>query len=159
ATQSSWSWNAAKTVLASADDNHQQIVSHLARTHLFVEPFIVATHLELPGEHPVSLLLRPHFEGTIFINWSAIHFLVSNGGGVDQLQAGTIASDLKVAAEALTQTAFDEAIVPNGFATRGFGETVPFDYPYRDDALLLWEAIRDWVGSYLAIFYPDDGTV
>jgi arachidonate 15-lipoxygenase len=86
------------------------IVSHLARTHLFVEPFLVATHLALADHHAVSLLLRPHFEGTIFIKWSAIHFLVSDGGGVDQLQAGTIASDLKVAAESLMRTPFDEAV-------------------------------------------------
>jgi arachidonate 15-lipoxygenase len=155
----SWAWNAAKTVVASADDNHHEIISHLARTHLFVEPFIVATHLALPDHHPVSLLLRPHFEGTIFINWSAVHFLVSKGGGVDQLQAGTITSDLKVAAEALTQTAFDEAVVPRGFTARGFGAAVPFHYPYRDDALALWDAIREWVASYLAIFYRDDGTL
>jgi arachidonate 15-lipoxygenase len=155
----SWSWNAAKTVVTSADDNHHEIISHLARTHLFVEPFIVATHLALPDHHPVSLLLRPHFEGTIFINWSAIHFLVSKGGGVDQLQAGTIASDLKIAVESLTRTSFDDAVVPRGFAARGFGAAVPFDYPYRDDALALWDAIRDWVASYLAIFYRDDGAV
>jgi arachidonate 15-lipoxygenase len=155
----SWAWRAAKTVVASADDNHHEIVSHLARTHLFVEPFIVATHLALADHHPVSLLLRPHFEGTIFINWSAIHFLVSNGGGVDQLQAGTIASDLKVAAESLIRTPFDEAVVPRGFAARGMAGEVPFDYPYRDDALALWDAIRDWVASYLAIFYPDDGAL
>jgi arachidonate 15-lipoxygenase len=155
----SWGWNAAKSVLASADDTHHQIVSHLARTHLFVEPFIVATHLALPIHHPVSLLLRPHFEGTIFINWSAMHFLVSKGGGVDQIQGGTIASDLKVAAESLTRTPFEQSMVPRGFAARGFGDAVPFEYPYRDDALALWDAIRDWVASYLAVFYRDDGAV
>ncbi len=155
----SWSWNAAKTVVASADNNHHEIVSHLARTHLFVEPFIVATHLALPDHHPVSLLLRPHFEGTIFINWAAIHFLISKGGSVDRLQAGTIASSLKVAAESLTRMSFDEAIVPRAVAARGFGASVPFDYPYHDDALALWDAMRDWIASYLAIFYQDDGAV
>jgi arachidonate 15-lipoxygenase len=155
----SWSWNAAKTVVASADNNHHEIISHLARTHLFVEPFIVATHLALPEQHPVSLLLRPHFEGTIFINWSAIHFLISKGGTVDRLQAGTIASSLKVAADSLTRMTFDEAIVPRSLAARGFGGPVAFDYPYHDDALALWGAIHDWIASYLAIFYPDDRAV
>ena len=155
----SWAWNAAKTIVASADDNHHQIVSHLARTHLFVEPFVVATHLGLPAHHPVSLLLRPHFEGTIFINWAAIHFLVSQGGGVDKLQAGSIQSILKVAAESLARTPFEEAIVPRGFAARGLGGAVPFQYPYRDDALALWDAMHDWIASYLAIFYGDDGAV
>ena len=28
------------------------------------------------------------------------------------------------------------------------------DYPYRDDALLFDGAIREWVGAYLALYYP-----
>src|SRR5262249_33922970 len=107
----SWAWNAAKTVVASADDNHQQIVSHLAPHHRFVEPSIIAPHLALAPDHPLPLLRPPHFDGTIFINWSATHFLVPDGGGVDKLQAGTIASDLEVAAAALTGTPFEQAIV------------------------------------------------
>ena len=159
AGQESWAWNAAKTIVASADMNHHEIICHLARTHLFIEPFIVATHLALPKHHPVSLLLRPHFEGTIFINWAAFRKLIATGGGVDRLLAGSLASSLNVAAESLTRITFDEVLVPVGFAARGFGGPVPFEYPYRDDALALWDAMHHWVGSYLAIFYPDDGGV
>jgi arachidonate 15-lipoxygenase len=27
------------------------------------------------------------------------------------------------------------------------------EYPYRDDALIIWNAIKEWVGDYLSIYY------
>lgn len=33
------------------------------------------------------------------------------------------------------------------------------DYPYRDDALLVWNAIHDWVESYLDLYYLSDQDV
>ena len=30
------------------------------------------------------------------------------------------------------------------------------DYPYRDDGLLLWDAIKAWVSAYLSIYYTSD---
>uniref|UniRef100_A0A804LEN3 Lipoxygenase n=1 Tax=Zea mays TaxID=4577 RepID=A0A804LEN3_MAIZE len=33
------------------------------------------------------------------------------------------------------------------------------DYPYANDGLLLWSAIRSWVESYVQLYYPDAGTV
>jgi len=33
------------------------------------------------------------------------------------------------------------------------------DYPYANDGLLLWSAIRNWVESYVQLYYPDAGTV
>lgn len=156
---STWQWRAAKSIVASADTNHHELIAHLGRTHLFVEPFVVATHMKLLPDHPVYLLLVPHFEGTIFINWAAVNFLIANNGGVDQLLAGTIQSSRKVAVESITGMTFDDAIVPRALAARGFGSDVPFTFPYRDDALAVWGAIHDWVASYLALFYANDAAV
>lgn len=155
----SWPWRAAKSIVASADTNHHELIAHLGRTHLFVEPFAVATNMKLSTEHPVYLLLIPHFEGTIFINWAAVTFLIADKGGVEQLLAGTIQSSRKVAVESLTGMTFDDAIVPRALAARGFGSDVPFTFPYRDDALAVWGAIHDWVASYLALFYANDAAV
>ncbi|KAG8062223.1 hypothetical protein GUJ93_ZPchr0003g18050 [Zizania palustris] len=33
------------------------------------------------------------------------------------------------------------------------------DYPYAADGLAIWHAIEQWVGEYLAIYYPDDGVL
>ena len=49
-----------------------ELISHLGRTHLLIEPFAVATKRVLPKSHPVSLVLLPHFVGTILINHAAV---------------------------------------------------------------------------------------
>ncbi|MEM7594930.1 MAG: lipoxygenase family protein, partial [Cyanobacteria bacterium P01_A01_bin.83] len=33
------------------------------------------------------------------------------------------------------------------------------DYPYRDDGMLIWDAIHQWVDSYLSIYYQNDQDV
>ena len=66
-----WSWLIAKTIVQIADANYHELISHLGRTHLWIEPFIIATARELAQNHPLGILLRPHFEGTLFINNAA----------------------------------------------------------------------------------------
>ncbi|MGH9389215.1 MAG: lipoxygenase family protein, partial [Vicinamibacteria bacterium] len=53
--------------------------------------------------------------------------------------------------------AFDEAMLPDALRARGVDDrgTLP-DYPYRDDALLYWEAIRTWVSDYLRTYYRSE---
>ena len=45
-------------------------------------------------------------------------------------------------------------MLPRTFSARGVDdpELLPV-YPYRDDSLLYWEAIRQWVSEYLAVWY------
>ncbi len=50
---------------------------------------------------------------------------------------------------------FPDTLVARGVADR---DALP-DYPYRDDALSLWEEIHTWVRDYVAIYYFDDGDV
>jgi arachidonate 15-lipoxygenase len=33
------------------------------------------------------------------------------------------------------------------------------NYPYRDDALLIWGAIHEWVSGYLSLYYPSDNDI
>ncbi len=87
-----WNWMIAKTVVEMADGNYHETITHLGRTHLLVEPFVIATYRQLAPNHPLGLLLRPHFEGTLAINDMAQRHLISPGGGVDELLVGTIAS-------------------------------------------------------------------
>ena len=150
-------WLIAKTIVETADGNYHEAVSHLGRTHLFVEPFVVATHRNLAPNHPLNLLLVPHFEGTLAINNAAQSVLVAPGRGVDQLMGGTIDSDRLAAVKGLRGFPFNEAMPPKLFAARGVDDPALLpEYPYRDDALAYWGAIRDWVASYLRIYYRTD---
>jgi arachidonate 15-lipoxygenase len=149
-----YAWLFAKTVVHIADANYHEAVSHLARTHLFVGAFIIATHRQLPALHPLSLLLRPHFAGTLAINEEAQQQLIAPGGGVDRLLGSTIDNSRVFVMRGLQSYGFNSAMLPRQLHLRGVDDTnlLPV-YPYRDDALLIWNAIRQWVSDYLNLYY------
>ena len=155
-----WSWKMAKSVVNSADGNHHELVTHLSRTHLFLEPFVIATYRQLSARHPLHRLLVPHFKGTIFINYLAKAKLIAPGGGVDYLLAGTIESDASVAIQSVLDLKFNESFFPFSLKQRKVEDVNVLEYyPYRDDGLLIWNTIQNWVKSYLEIFYKNTNDI
>ena len=154
------SWMFAKTVVQVADGNFHEAVTHLARTHLFIEPFVIATHRQLADKHPLSVLLLPHFEGTLAINNAAQTHLVAPGDPVDKLLAATIDNSRVFAAKGVQTYAFNKEMLRERLERQGVldANKLPV-YPYRDDALLIWDAIHQWVSSYLNIYYKSDQEV
>ncbi len=144
-------WLIAKSIVEMADGNYHEAVTHLGMTHLLIEPFIVATARNLPERHPVRKLLWPHFEGNIFINYAAIKTLINSGGIVEQLLNGKLDSILKMSVEGLFRQPFNDVFLPETFINRDVMDLKY--YPYRDDSMLYWEAIKNWVSAYLAISY------
>lgn len=155
-----FNWLIAKTIVEIADANLHEAVAHLAHTHLLMEPFVVAAHRQLARTHPVLRLLRPHFRGTLAINEAAWRRLIADGGAVDRVFAGKIDSTRRLAADGLRQFQFRNGHLPKVLAANGVvdRDALP-EHPYRDDATLYWDAIRQWVGDYLAIYYPNDAAV
>lgn len=156
-------WFMSKIFAQMADGNYHEAISHLGRTHLVLEPFVMATANELAPNHPLSILLKPHFQFTLAINELAREQLISPGGYADTLLAGTLEASISVIKVAIKDYLdnFSEFGVPQELIRRGVGETdvdergenfLP-DYPYRDDALLLWRAIEAYVSDYLNLYY------
>jgi arachidonate 15-lipoxygenase len=155
-----YNWRIAKTIVEIADGNYHEAITHLGRTHLTVEPFIVAAHRQFGPNHPINVLLQPHFDGTLAINHLARLKLISPDGVVDRLLGGKIAAMLGHSAWGVQGHAFMEWLPPASFRRRGVDDsaTLP-SYSYRDDSLLHWDAIREWVASYLRCFYRSDADV
>jgi arachidonate 15-lipoxygenase len=149
-----YDWTIAKTIVEIADGTIHEPVSHLGRTHMFIEPFVVATGRNLGENHPVCRLLWPHFEGTLFINHAAVHTLAAPGGQVESLLACTLTAALKLMVDQLHSYPFNEAMLPKTFEERDVLDLK--NYPYRDDTTLYWKAIGAWVSNYLALFYHSD---
>ena len=61
-------WLLAKMWFRNADYQVHQMKSHLAMTHLLVEPIAIAMHRCLPSVHPVHKLLREHLQYLLAIN-------------------------------------------------------------------------------------------
>jgi arachidonate 15-lipoxygenase len=155
-----WQWQAAKTAVQLADANYHEIFVHLARTHLVMEAFALATYRHLASIHPLYMLLVPHCEGTLFINNQATGSLISEGGPIDRVFAAKVKYSQEAAG--IDRLAFDfYGMIPaNDFATRKVDDTsILKDFPYRDDALLIWSTIHDWVSAYVKIYYKSDADV
>ncbi len=155
-----WGWEVAKLVVQVADGNWHELFAHLAHTHLVIEAVAVATRRHLAEMHPLWALLVPHFEGTMFINYEAATSLITAGGPIDRIFGGTIASSQQMAADARFGFDFTQRMLPNDLKARGVDDPAKLpDYPYRDDALLVWQAIHEWVQGYVGLYYANDAAV
>jgi arachidonate 15-lipoxygenase len=153
-------WAMAKTAVHVADGCLHQAVSHLARTHLVIEAVLLAARRNLSENHPLSRLLEPHFEGTLYINDAADTKLMGPGGGVDTVLACPIALSRKVVEGAVRSWSFTGSMLETDLRTRGLDDrdAIP-DHPYREDAILVHAAIRDWVESFVRTYYKDGASV
>lgn len=154
-------WMSAKNIVQMADSNYHELVSHLGRTHLVVEPFVVATN-QLPDDHNLKKLLKPHLEGTVLINYGAHTILIAPGGGVEELLASSLSSDQTLGANGAQSYLFNfnDIAFPDTLKSRGVDDANKLPtYPYRDDGLLIWEAIKSWVKEYLSLYYISDSSV
>lgn len=160
AADEQWGWQMAKLVVQVADGNYHELFTHLARTHLVMEAFAVATHRHLAEMHPLWALLVPHFEGTLFINDQAATSLIAAGGPIDHIFAGTITTSQLAAVDDRLAFDFYGKMLPADLIARGVDQSSTLtDYPYRDDALLVWGAIHGWAKAYVEHYYATDADV
>lgn len=159
-TGKGWGWQMAKFVVQVAECNYHELFVHLARTHLLMEAFAVASHRHLANIHPLNILLVPHCLGTLFINNAAAQRLISPGSPIDHFFGAPIERSQQAAGDDRLKFDFYAKMLPQDLADRAVDNPkwLP-DYPYRDDALLVWGAIENWVKSYIDVYYMDDAAV
>lgn len=152
-------WQVAKTFVQNACLLEHELIAHLGGTHLIIEPMVVAMHRQLPPEHPLYVLLLPHFRFTIAINDSALNSLIVPGGVISTAFSPTLDGSLDVLRNAHLAWRFDEQNPSRLFRERAVdAENLP-SFPFRDDTLLIWEAIRSYVKQYLQLYYQSDADV
>lgn len=157
---SSIAWEFAKMESQGADAVHHELISHLSHTHLVIEPVLAATERNLYYMHPLYLLLRPHFEGTAFINNAADTSLISKNGSIDKIFANRIEDIQNFVVQAgMGAYNFNKAMLPQELKGRGIDLDNLAYYPYAEDSLALWSHIFDWVDSYLSYYYKNDAMI
>ena len=160
-TMDNYRWQMAKTTVQVADMIHHELVSHLAHTHLIVEAFSVATQRTMKEDHPLSRLLRPHFEGTNFINHGVEDSLLATDGPIDEVFANDSPPRLRslqgLATRARLEFDFAARRPDKELASRGVDKLTVF--PYREDIMDVWRAIQHWARDYVDLYYDDDDAV
>ncbi|MEP6872959.1 MAG: lipoxygenase family protein [Burkholderiales bacterium] len=159
-TAAYWAWQSAKTAVQVADFNYHEMFVHLGRTHLMSEAFAMATQRQLAVAHPLNRLLAPHLEGAMFINEAATLIIMAPLTTGDAILAAPIETLQAECGRDRLAYDFYANMLPNDLSARGVdnADQLP-DYPYRDDALLIWNAIARWVGDYVAVYYASDSDV
>ncbi|HEY9616271.1 MAG TPA: lipoxygenase family protein [Microcoleaceae cyanobacterium] len=152
-------WMQAKLYVQVADVTHHELISHLGDTHLAMEAFAIATCRQLPTNHPLYQLLRPHFRFLLAINTRGNEVLLGESGAIDQLMAPTREASLDLINQAYRSRPFQDYALPQHIQSRGVDADVLPDFPYRDDAKLVWNAITRYVSRYLQRYYPDDRSI
>ena len=69
-------WLKAKHVLQGVDFAQAQVVEHLFKLHLYMEPVCVCIHRHLSKLHPLHVLLKHHCRGLIGTNKFGYPFLM-----------------------------------------------------------------------------------
>jgi arachidonate 15-lipoxygenase len=158
-----WNWEIAKTIVQNADCNDSEFWRHLGLGHLLSEAFGIATYRQLPTQHPLHALLTPHFENMFATNNTAVTSINDEGSYLnitESIFSGTVPATLGIAANAVAGVNFTENMLRNQLRGRGVDDPqlLPH-YPYRDDALLVWDAIHRWVSDYVRLYYKSDRDV
>ncbi|MEM9072942.1 MAG: lipoxygenase family protein [Myxococcota bacterium] len=154
------SWKMARTVVTSAEGNFQGIISHFAWCHEVMESVILSTHRELAANHPIHILLSPHFANTLITNDIAMTSLIGPNGNMERLQSGTLEASLDLAKRSLKEFRLLDSAPTKDFARRGVDDVDALpEYPFRDDGLLSWPILERWVHDYLRLYYLDDASV
>ncbi|KAM6598083.1 hypothetical protein CsatA_008607 [Cannabis sativa] len=164
-----WLWRLAKAHVLAHDSGVHQLVSHWLRTHCVTEPYIIATKRQLSAMHPIFRLLHPHFRYTMEINALARQLLINSNGIIEStFSPGKFSMEISSAAyDKLWR--FDHEALPADLISRGIATEDPDsphglklnieDYPFANDGLLIWDALKQWVTSYVNHYYSDSSQV
>ncbi|ESO93682.1 hypothetical protein LOTGIDRAFT_209217 [Lottia gigantea] len=154
-------WVLAKMWYNNADAAYHQSLTHLGFTHLLMEGVTVATHRNLSQSHPVFKFLAPHFLYLIAINTRGLELLVSEGGWVDKSMNSGIKGMFQLIAKGIDRWRLDiDGTLPADLKRRGLDDkTVLPGYHFRDDALLLYNAIQQYTSKYVDLYYDTEDKI
>jgi arachidonate 15-lipoxygenase len=155
-----YSWKLAKNCVLAAHNTYHGVLTHLGFTHLMSEAVLLAAVRNLAAVHPVAVLLRRHFEGTMSINKLAVELLIQPGRAVEYVIGSDLKSTYPFIAEHRKNFSFTGNYLPAKLAGSGTDSVarLPF-HPYRDDGLLVWAAIRRWTDEFVDAYYASDADV
>lgn len=157
-TDPPFTWLLAKMYYNNADATHHQSLTHLGFTHLMMEGVVICTHRNLSPSHPLFRLMAPHFLFLLAINTRGIDKLVSPGGWVDKTMTVGRVGTFELLVKGYKKWRMDvQGLVPRELESRNVldPEILP-NYPYRDEALPLYHAIRRYVEKVVRHFYESE---
>ncbi|XP_042240589.1 polyunsaturated fatty acid 5-lipoxygenase-like isoform X1 [Homarus americanus] len=148
-------WLVAKMFYNNVEAQHHQALTHLGYTHLLMEGVVICTHRNLSPSHPLFKLMAPHFLFLLAINTRGLEKLVAPGGWVDNCMTQGVTGIFNLMKRGFDRWRFDrEGQVEKELEARGvLDKTILPYYPYRDDAIPLYNVIKKYVTTVVKHHY------
>lgn len=150
-----YTWLLAKMYYNNSDASYHQSLTHLGYTHLMMEGVVVCTHRNMSPSHPLFRLMAPHFLFLLAINTRGLDKLISPGGWVDKTM--TVGRDgmfaLIVKGFKKWRLDLHGSVIKEIESRKVMDTSVLPKYPYRDDAVPLYHAIRRYVTKIVKHYY------
>ncbi|XP_077984766.1 polyunsaturated fatty acid 5-lipoxygenase-like [Glandiceps talaboti] len=154
-SDSAYTWLVAKLFFNNAESQFHESVSHLLYTHLTMESFALCAHRQLSPSHPIFRLMAAHFEFLLHINSTGLQILMDPGGWFDEFATMGRVGSIELKRRMWKDWRLDvQGTFPNELKQRGVDDPdVLPNYYYRDDALLIYDAIRSYVSNIVNAHY------
>jgi arachidonate 15-lipoxygenase len=153
-------WEMAKLVVQTADAHVREVGAHTGLCHVIMEAVLIFGHHNLSKQHPVLRLLEPHLEWTQPTNEVMLNTFVGPQGNMQAYQSPSNNGCWELIDRTLKGVDIGNSHLEADLAARGVDDDdlLPW-YPYRDDGRLVLRSIRQWVNSFLRVYYTSDELV
>jgi hypothetical protein len=151
-------WEHAKWHFRCAVFVYDTVASHAAGVHLTVSELTMeACREQLPADHPLRRLLKPHVYQAGVVQTIAGSALAPEGGIFHRLFPFNFDGLVQLFKEGAESAPFDT--FPQWLENRGLSNLSDEMYPYGTDGLALYEVCRDYVAGYVDIYFPGESIV
>ncbi|CAH3138525.1 unnamed protein product [Pocillopora meandrina] len=153
-------WALAKAGFQVTDFAYVEMVEHLLKTHLMMEPFCVCILRYLSTLHPLHQLLKYHCRGLLPTNKVGFPKLVDDQAYMHQLFAIGNTGSVTLLVRAFQTLTWADTDFRAKNKARGIDDRKKLPYfPYRDDGELIYKAMEDLVKDYVNFYYHADSDV
>lgn len=130
------------------------VASHLGGLHFTCsELMLQATREELPADHALRRLLKPHVFGVSTINASAGLVLAPEGGVANRLWPFTFEGLATLLTRGVTHATFET--FPATMAAKDI-QDLGDSYPYATDGLALFAICEKYAQEYIDLYFPNE---
>ncbi|CAB4030238.1 arachidonate 5-lipoxygenase-like [Paramuricea clavata] len=150
----------AKEEIQRADITYTELIEHLLKTHIVMEPICVIMRRTLSFFHPLHQIFKWHCRGLFVTNSLGIQALLKPGEFLNKLFTIGHVGGVELLNKAYPSMSWADTEFDKNLETRGVDSVDELPYfPYRDDGLLIWKDVGDFAGDYVRLYYQKDEDV
>jgi len=142
-------WLAAKMWFNNADAAYHRSCLNFAGSHMILEMIAISVHRQLSPSHPIFRLLARYLKFVLSINHFELSYLTAPGGWIDYVTNIGVNGMTELIKRYMDDWRLDvDGTFPKCLEKNGVLDTdiLPC-FPYRDDGILLYQAMEKYVSS------------